>query len=90
MPFSCDPLWEQHNDHRYRTPVDLALTAPKVERVLVIGSCFSEGISPYLNRAIPSAAFDHIEYRSVICWLERLSGPLQPALRAPTQRVVVP
>src|SRR6516164_6754579 len=65
MPFSCDPLWEQHNDHRYRTPVDLALTAPKVERVLVIGSCFSEGISPYLNRAIPSAAFDHILYNYV-------------------------
>lgn len=65
MPSSRDPLWEQHNDHRYRTPVDLAVTALEVKRVLVIGSCFSEGISPYLDRVIPGAAFDHLLYNYV-------------------------
>jgi FkbH-like protein len=65
MPFSHDPIWEQHNDHRYRAPVDLAVTALEVKRVLVIGSCFSEGISPYLGRVIPGAAFDHILYNYV-------------------------
>jgi FkbH-like protein len=62
MPMSLDALWEQHNDHRYRTPIDLAVTAPEVERVLVIGSCFAEGLSPYLDRVIPEAAFDHVLY----------------------------
>jgi len=62
MSPSRDPLWEQHNDRRYRTPVDLSVSALEVKRVLVIGSCFSEGISPYLDRVIPGAAFDHILY----------------------------
>jgi FkbH-like protein len=77
MPFSRDPIWEQHNDHRYRTPVDLAVTPAEARRVLMIGSCFSEGISPYLNRVVPGAPFDHILYNFVGELPEQPPHPLE-------------
>lgn len=62
MDRDLDSLWTQHNDHRFRTPIDLAVGDLDARRVLVVGSCFSVGLSHYVHRVIPGAVSDHILY----------------------------
>lgn len=57
--------WLQHNDHRFRTPVDLARAALPVGRVLIVGSCFAGGLSHFCERVFAGAGCDHLTYNFV-------------------------
>jgi FkbH-like protein len=56
------------NGHRinqtpdFRTPPDLSLTKLPIDRVLVIGSCFSENISRFVGETFEGAKCDHVTY----------------------------
>lgn len=51
------------NDYwTHRTPQDLSINEPKVSRILVVGSCFSESIVPHYIAAFPDTHIDYIPY----------------------------
>src|SRR5579872_5865213 len=44
MTAHLDPdIHRRHNDHRFRAPTDLCLNRIKIRRVLIVGSCLSQG-----------------------------------------------
>jgi FkbH-like protein len=47
---------------QFRAPSDLRLTDTTINRALVIGSCFSQGIASYIHRLFPGAKSDYILY----------------------------
>jgi hypothetical protein len=83
----CSEIRQQYNDHRFRTPVDLRRSSTDVERVLVVGSCFSEGIARHVHRAIPGASSDHILFNFAGELPER---PPRPVTDYAFQLVVLP
>src|SRR6516165_780206 len=46
----------------FSTPNQLALSPTPAKRVLIIGSCFAQGIADHVQRAIPGCRCDHILY----------------------------
>lgn len=57
-----DAVRKQHNDHRFRTPTDLALTALEVRRILIVGSCLSQVLAAAASVTFEGANLDHILY----------------------------
>lgn len=47
---------------RFRAPVELRVSPTHISRALVIGSCFSEGISHHISRVFADAEADYITY----------------------------
>jgi FkbH-like protein len=41
-----DTFYKQHNDYRFRVPVDLSSNPTDIRRILLVGSCFAEGLAP--------------------------------------------
>ena len=50
---------------RFRIPNELAITPTQVQHALVVGSCFSAGISHHIHRVFEGARSDHITYNFV-------------------------
>ncbi len=50
---------------QFRVPDDLAVTPTQIGRALVVGSCFSEGVSHHIHRVFEGAASDHVIYNFV-------------------------
>ncbi|MBB3387000.1 MULTISPECIES: HAD-IIIC family phosphatase [unclassified Rhizobium] len=49
-------------EYSFRTPRELAVSETEVKRILVIGSCTSQGIYHYAHRVFPRTEVDHILY----------------------------
>lgn len=50
------------SEFSFRVPQDLAVLATEIKRILVIGSCTSQGVSEYAHRVFPDVQADHILY----------------------------
>lgn len=50
------------HEHKFRTPQELAVSQTDVKRILVIGSCLSQGLYHHAHRIFPHAQVDHILY----------------------------
>jgi len=79
--------WQRHNDHRFRAPVDLALSPLQVSRVLIVGSCFASALNHFCERVFPGAACDHLPYNFVG---ELPAAPAHPIGEYAFQLVVLP
>lgn len=53
------------DDSCFRTPTILTVSELPVKRALVVGSCFSEVIAPYMSHAFPGIQTDHLIYNFV-------------------------
>jgi hypothetical protein len=49
-------------EFQFRVPRDLAVLDSEIKRILVIGSCASQGVSEYAHRIFPDVQVDHILY----------------------------
>ncbi|QND45114.1 HAD-IIIC family phosphatase (plasmid) [Rhizobium lusitanum] len=49
-------------EFQFRVPRDLAVLDSEIKRILVIGSCTSQGVSDYAHRVFPDVQVDHILY----------------------------
>jgi FkbH-like protein len=54
-----------HDDYHYRVPHDLSLSATKLQRVLVIGSCLVGGVPDYIRSVMPDCAVDYILFNNL-------------------------
>lgn len=62
MSYLSSGVAVSNEDLAHRVPTDLSISPAKVDRILVVGSCFSEAIVPHVGRAFPAAQVDYIPY----------------------------
>ncbi|MBB3612616.1 HAD-IIIC family phosphatase [Rhizobium sp. BK602] len=51
-----------NTEYHFRTPRDLAVLDSQVKRILIVGSCTSQGVSEYAHKIFPDVQTDHILY----------------------------
>src|SRR5579875_2831620 len=71
----------------FRAPSQLALRFAPAQRILVIGSCFAEGIVGHVHRAIPECQVDYILYNH---YTELPSEPPRPISEYDFQVILLP